>query len=582
MKNMDDKSKVPDQTSSAPAVDRVEAAIKYHYKIACILDEFSYECFKFESQFIQLEPENWEEIINSEKPDLLFVESAWKGKNGKWQHKISAWRNSKNDIICQIVNSCKEKQIPTVFWNKEDPSNFEFFIDTARHFEYIFTSDENCIPKYKDIVGHDNIYVLPFAAQPLLHNPIGKNGEKIGQVAFAGTWYNHKYENRRKNLHYLLTPALQYNLHIYNRMHGINNRSYEFPALYKPYIKGFLTYSEMIKTYKKYEVFLNVNSIEDSPTMCSRRVFEILACGTSIISNYSLAINNFFPGIVEVTQSEMEVERSLKKMIEDQEYRDKLGQLGSREVLSKHTYKHRLETIFDYIGLPYRKGKSETIAVIARVYYKHEMELLIKNYLRQKHNKKKLFLISANKGLNGDDTLNQYLSEADIKLIDIPEMDKAGKYLSRIIEYSDAKYLLFPYAYDYYAPYFITDLLQAYQYADADIIGKSAYYEYDNQLKKIKLINPDLEHCYVQSLCKSAMLIKKDIFDDLGFGISNMTKDRRFSWKHWMKDIKLYSADRFNFIKAAYDPNEKKTLTYLFKLYQNMDDMSKMCGDITV
>ncbi len=560
-------------------------SIKHHYKIVCILDEFSYECFKYESRFIQLEPESWKEIIDREKPDLLFVESAWKGKNKKWQHKISAWKNSKNKTICDIVNFCQEKQIPTVFWNKEDPSNFQFFIDSARHFDYIFTSDENSIDKYKDIVGHDRIYVLPFAAQPRLHNPIDRDKEKLGQIAFAGTWYNHKYENRRKNLNYLLTPALHYNLHIYNRMHNMKNKDYEFPSIYKPYIKGFLDYSDMIKAYKKYDVFLNVNSIEDSPTMCSRRVFEILACGTSIISNHSLAINKLFPGIVAVIQSEQEAEQCLQTIAENKEYRDKLGLLGIREVLNKHTYKHRLETVFDYVGLPYLKADIETIAVFAFVNSNQEIDLVINNYLRQQYDFKSLFIISPSKRLKKDDIINQYLFKDDITLILTPESDAPSKCVNRAVNYTNARYILLFEPYNYYAPNFMTDLLQAYQYADADIIGKSAYYEYDDRLKKTILRNPDMENCYVKSLCGSAMLIKKEIFDRTGFGGTDPTEDRGFFWKCWMKDIKLYSADRFNFIKNAYISQVGKndsTLKRFFKLHQNIGDSSKSFTEISV
>ncbi|MEK8227731.1 glycosyltransferase [Oerskovia sp. M15] len=34
----------------------------------------------------------------------------------------------------------------------------------------------------------------------------------------------------------------------------------------------------------------------DSPSMCARRVFEITACGTPVVTTPSRAIGEFFPG----------------------------------------------------------------------------------------------------------------------------------------------------------------------------------------------------------------------------------------------------------------------------------------------
>ena len=47
---------------------------------------------------------------------------------------------------------------------------------------------------------------------------------------------------------------------------------------------GELPYDQMLAAYKMYKVFLNVNSVIDSPTMCARRVFELSACSTPVVS----------------------------------------------------------------------------------------------------------------------------------------------------------------------------------------------------------------------------------------------------------------------------------------------------------
>ena len=52
--------------------------------IGCIMDEFSYLCFKEEARFIQLHPEEWKAQIQNQPIQCLFIESAWRGNQNLW------------------------------------------------------------------------------------------------------------------------------------------------------------------------------------------------------------------------------------------------------------------------------------------------------------------------------------------------------------------------------------------------------------------------------------------------------------------------------------------------------------------
>ena len=69
-----------------------------------------------------------------------------------------------------LVQHCRDAGVPTVFWNKEDPPHFEDFLDTARLFDHVFTTDAECVPAYRERLGHDRVGVLPFAVpdRPLI------------------------------------------------------------------------------------------------------------------------------------------------------------------------------------------------------------------------------------------------------------------------------------------------------------------------------------------------------------------------------------------------------------------------------
>ena len=76
----------------------------------------------------------------------------------------------------------------------------------------------------------------------------------------------------------------------------------------------------MIDVYKRHRVFLNVNSVTDSPTMFSRRVFGLLACGTAVISTESVGIEATFRDLVPIVRTPDETAAQLKRLLDDDEY----------------------------------------------------------------------------------------------------------------------------------------------------------------------------------------------------------------------------------------------------------------------
>ena len=121
--------------------------------------------------------------------------------------------------------------------------------------------------------------------------------------------------------------------------------NHRFPERYDQHIKGSLKYYEIDKAYKGYKVMINVNTVKYSPTMFSRRVFEGLACGTPIVSTYAQGIENMFGELVYISEKEEEIDEAFRSLLRNEnEYRQK-SMLGIREVLSKHTYAHRLSTL---------------------------------------------------------------------------------------------------------------------------------------------------------------------------------------------------------------------------------------------
>ena len=113
---------------------------------------------------------------------------------------------------------------------------------------------------------------------------------------------------------------------------------------------GHLKPDEMWKAYKGYKYTINMNSVKQSPTMFARRVYESLASGTPVVSNYSKGVVEQFGDIVCASDDPDEIVSFLDKMQDESEYR-KVVDRGVREVLSKHTVADRLKQICSRIGI---------------------------------------------------------------------------------------------------------------------------------------------------------------------------------------------------------------------------------------
>lgn len=328
-------------------------------KIALISDELTYASLKEEDRVVikNITPLNYKLIFYFWKPDFLFVESAWNGYKNKWKYKIAAYSDfpkRNNNKLAMVVQYAKQLNIPTVFWNKEDDVHFDRFINSAKLFDFIFTVDENCIPRYKSYVDKKSfVDVLPFAVQSKFHNFTGFNFT-LNKANFVGSYSRHIHEKRRlcQDMMFKLTSKIN-NLDVYDRNSNRKSINYRYPDIEGMQIFPSVEYKETAEIYKKYLISLNVNTIENSSTMFSRRLIEIIACGGVAITSYSPAVEKYFKDYCYPFKTEEDLQDILYKFktygLNDE---DKIKLKNGAEFIAKnHTWTQRLEQIINTIGL---------------------------------------------------------------------------------------------------------------------------------------------------------------------------------------------------------------------------------------
>jgi spore maturation protein CgeB len=529
-------------------------------KAACILDPFSYECFKYEADFKQILLESWKTQIKNLQPHFLFVESSI---NTTWGSVLFKEHHVLRKEFFSLLTYCKENKIPSVFWNKEDPVYFSNLIGTAKLFDYIFTTDENCVDRYIALLGHNRVYVLPFAAQPALQNPVNSSYFYKNDIAFAGTWYRTRFLERQNDMHLVLNPAKEFGLHIFDRMHNFTqNRNYKFPDEYEPYIVGELDYINTSKVYKLYKIFLNVNSVKNSPTMFSRRVFEILASGTNVVSTYSKGVENFFGDLVLITSSQDETKKHLSFLLNNPEYSQRLSLLGIRAVHKNHLYRHRLNTVLEKIGLQKESGY-QGVSIIVCTKRSHFMDNILENYLKQDWDTKELIVILHNDEIDINSWNLKINQCPNLSVYRLSENLTLGECLNFAVSKAKYNYVAKLDDDDYYGPYFLTDLMNAFNYSDADIVGKLCHYAYLESIKTLVLRFSGYENKFTDFLVGS-FIVKKAVFSKVQFDPISVGEISRFLRKCSVKGFKIYSADRYNYVyirRSNHDDHSWKRTT---------------------
>lgn len=239
------------------------------------------------------------------------------------------------------------------------------FLDAAKQADVVLTTDINMIPSYKKKTVAVAVGALPFAAQPALHKPKSLAGRKA-RACFAGSWYGQRHKQRGEDMEWLLPAVAPLGLDIYDRNYGTG--VFPFPDTLSDCVIGSLPYEELCDEYGRYRVFLNVNSVSDSSTMFSRRVFELLACGTPIISTYSKGIEEFFGrDLVTFVRNGAEAKEAAQALLHNDALWRKKSLAGIRAVFSNHTYRHRLDQVISLSGQISPKSPNDTLYLYGRL-----------------------------------------------------------------------------------------------------------------------------------------------------------------------------------------------------------------------
>ncbi|CAH1043985.1 glycosyltransferase [Halomonas sp. TD01] len=520
------------------------------YNVLTLLDEASERCFKHVFNFIPADALSWEQQLDQQSIDIVFVGSVLPNRN-------SAWHYGKKDIngaiaapFKALLLACKEKRIPTVFWNKDDPVNYDMFIDAAKLFDYVFTVDESVINRYKQDVGHGRVYFLKLAVQEALYFP-QLQGEKNGRLAFSDSWSSKDTPVRADHLEMLFDyPAEKGILDIYG--------GHSLPGKYKQSIFPSASLDDINeKIYKKYSVMVNANTAGCSSPLLVEKFYESLGCAVPIVSPPVSSLDHELADIVQVVNSRQEAQDKIDSLLEDDIYALKVAAQGVRLVHSKNTFRHRFAELLSKVV----ESKSisllndETLTVTAVCVSKRPWLIprVAEMLNTQNGVNVKVIYVAHGEGADEKDVLDAFEGVESCRFMRITGEDKVlADGLNLALDSCETDVIAKIDDDDYYGPNYLLDACLALQYSGAALVGKTSFFCYVESTNDFALRFSGKHYRYFKHVQGGTLIWSRKKTGNLTFNRVRQGTDSLFLKDLLAKGCEIYSSDPFNFIHVRY------------------------------
>lgn len=242
----------------------------------------------------------------------------------QWEPDLYLWVETGID---KIPVDLKQLSIPKVCYLIDTHIHLERHLEIARQFDFVFLAQKEFVPQFESC-GCKHVSWLPLACDPEIHGK--QETAKKYDVGFVGSVT--PGHHRRKNL--LMRINEQFDIHI---------------------TRKFM--DEMTLTLCQSRIVFN-NAINNDLNM---RVFEALCSGSLLLTDSApgSGLRDLFENKNHLVLYEDEsLIDTVRYYLDHPEERERIAENGRREVLQKHTYEHRIQSMMDRLDGFFRTADS--------------------------------------------------------------------------------------------------------------------------------------------------------------------------------------------------------------------------------
>ncbi|KHD34459.1 glycosyl transferase [Clostridium acetobutylicum] len=196
----------------------------------------------------------------------------------------------------------------------------------------------------------------------------------------------------------------------------------------------------------------------------------------------------------------------------------------------------------------YDSAKKPGITIITVTNKQKYIKNIMDNFRRCLYPKKEFIIILNDTKLQTSLYKNYFSKTKNLKLLKVDSSYSLGECLNLAISKSNYNYIAKMDDDDYYGSHYILDSMNAFNYTDASIIGKTTHFIYFEDRKLLNLWCQGNENTYATSVAGATFVMKKSIFNKVKFNNLSNGEDIDLLSQCNNLGIKIYSCSKFNYV----------------------------------
>ncbi|OBR89759.1 glycosyl transferase family 2 [Clostridium ragsdalei P11] len=205
--------------------------------------------------------------------------------------------------------------------------------------------------------------------------------------------------------------------------------------------------------------------------------------------------------------------------------------------------------------------------------YKY-MDNIFMNYKAFNYPCKQLIIVLNNNNLDIKSYEIRVGNLSNVEIFQLDENITLGECLNFAAEKSKYDYISKMDDDDYYGSNYLIDLMNAFKYTDAQVIGKASRFIYFKDSNKLGVLSPGHENKYVyEDIAGGTITLKKEILKKVKFKNFNNSEDTTFLRECNSCGIRMFSSDKFNYVYIKHENLNEHT----WKISAN--EIRKYCSE---
>lgn len=171
------------------------------------------------------------------------------------------------------------------------------------------------------------------------------------------------------------------------------------------------------------------------------------------------------------------------------------------------------------------------------------------NYERLSYPNKELIIILNNNDMNMEEYKIKAEKYKDVRVFQLDEEYSLGECLNHGIEHSRYSFISKMDDDDYYGANYFTDIMNAFKYTEAQVVGKAARFIYYEATNVLTMDNTYYENKYVpSSLTAATITAKKEVFKRIKFKKLKCGEGTVFLQECAALGVRMYATDKYNYV----------------------------------